>query len=114
MGPNLLKEKDLSLDIAKRVKKLLLSQPGFTVVLTRTDDADVPLNDRVALANRSDVNHVPAKAAMETLKGERLITTWPVITETCHLILARLGIEAELAFVDSLVAGPLDMFSIEG
>lgn len=43
-------EKDLNLDIAKRLEKLLKEQ-GIQVYMTRTDDSFVNLHDRSALAN---------------------------------------------------------------
>ena len=39
----------------------------------------------LALANRSDRHHERAKRALRTLGSERLMTTWPVLTEACHL-----------------------------
>lgn len=44
-------EKEYTLDWAKRLKPLL-EQRGWKVILTRTTDASVGLQDRVALANR--------------------------------------------------------------
>lgn len=43
-------EKQLTLDIAFRLKRLL-GESGYEVVMTRTEDVYVPLPDRVALAN---------------------------------------------------------------
>lgn len=43
-------EKELTLDIAFRLKRLL-EQVGYKVLMTRTDDIYVPLPDRVAIAN---------------------------------------------------------------
>jgi uncharacterized protein len=54
----------------------------------------------VALANRADRDHPAALAALETLE-EGLVTTWPVVTETTHLLASRLGTRALLAFVAS-------------
>ena len=45
-------EKNLVLDIALRLEKLLLDQPGIEVVLTRRDDTFVELEERTAIANR--------------------------------------------------------------
>jgi predicted nucleic acid-binding protein len=52
----------------------------------------------LALANRADQHHVQARAAAKTL-DEPLVTTWPVVSETCHLLITRLGVDAELAFL---------------
>ncbi len=52
IGRSGLKEKDVNLDIAKRLSKLL-SERGIDVVMTRTTDSFVPLSRRVDIANRS-------------------------------------------------------------
>ena len=48
-----LTEADLTLDIALRLEKLLLRQPGVEVVQTRRTNAYVPLEERTEIANRS-------------------------------------------------------------
>jgi N-acetylmuramoyl-L-alanine amidase len=48
-----LNEAELTLDVALRLEKLLLKQPGVEVVLTRRANAFVPLDDRTAIANRA-------------------------------------------------------------
>lgn len=48
-----LREKDITLDIASRLEKLL-RQNGFEVVATRGDDRLIPLRDRARIANDSD------------------------------------------------------------
>ena len=50
---NGLKEKDLNLDLALRVEKLL-SPYHFPTVLTRRDDSFVSLSERAAIANKID------------------------------------------------------------
>jgi N-acetylmuramoyl-L-alanine amidase len=52
VGPSGLQEKDLTLDLARRLKALLERQ-GVTVVLTRDDDRILPLDDRTAIANHN-------------------------------------------------------------
>lgn len=47
---NGLKEKDINLDIAKRVQKLLANS-GYQIVMTRTNDTFIPLQGRSSLAN---------------------------------------------------------------
>ena len=55
----------------------------------------------VALANARDRWHETAVAATRELYGP-LVVTWPVVTEACHLILTRLGVTAQLSFVEQL------------
>jgi len=50
-GPNGLKEKDVTLDVAKRVQPML-AKAGVEVVLTRDDDRFVTLEERTARANQ--------------------------------------------------------------
>jgi NAD kinase len=66
----------------------------------------------LALANRADVHHARAVAALEKHRGP-FVTTWPVMTETCHLLAARLGTEAELAFIRSGVRGAFRIVALE-
>jgi N-acetylmuramoyl-L-alanine amidase len=48
-----LSEAELTLDVALRLEKLLVKQPGVEVVLTRRTNTYVPLDDRTAIANRA-------------------------------------------------------------
>lgn len=52
----------------------------------------------LALANRNDRWHERAVAVTKGL-NETLVVTWPVLTETCHLMLSRLGVDAQFAFM---------------
>lgn len=52
-SPALLSEKDVTLDVARRLTELL-EKNGFEVVRTRTDDRLIPLRERAHLANQSD------------------------------------------------------------
>jgi hypothetical protein len=65
----------------------------------------------VALANTKDHWHVPAKHTLARLE-QPLVTTWPVLTETCHLLLSRLGVDAQERFVASLSAGAVRIFEL--
>ena len=50
-GPNGVLEKDVVLDVALRLSKLVQSRMGAEVVLTRSDDTFIPLQARTATAN---------------------------------------------------------------
>jgi N-acetylmuramoyl-L-alanine amidase len=52
-GPNGMLEKDLVLDVALRLGKLVEERMNAEVVYTRSDDTFVPLEERTAIANRS-------------------------------------------------------------
>jgi N-acetylmuramoyl-L-alanine amidase len=52
IGPKGLLEKDLVLDVAKRLGRLLESRLGAEVIYTRQDDTFIPLETRTAIANR--------------------------------------------------------------
>jgi N-acetylmuramoyl-L-alanine amidase len=52
IGPHGLLEKDLVLDVAKRLGKALQARLGAEVVYTRRDDTFIPLETRTAIANR--------------------------------------------------------------
>jgi len=52
IGPQGLQEKDLVLDVSKRLGKLLSSRLGAEVVYTRSDDTFIPLESRTAIANK--------------------------------------------------------------
>jgi N-acetylmuramoyl-L-alanine amidase len=52
IGPNGLEEKDLVLDVGRRLGKLLEARLGAEVVYTRKDDTFIPLETRTAIANQ--------------------------------------------------------------
>jgi N-acetylmuramoyl-L-alanine amidase len=53
IGPDGLEEKDLVLDVGRRLGKLLESRLGAEVVYTRKDDTFIPLETRTAVANQA-------------------------------------------------------------
>ncbi|HCC57545.1 MAG TPA: N-acetylmuramoyl-L-alanine amidase, partial [Solibacterales bacterium] len=52
-GPHGLLEKDLTLDVAQRLGKLIEQRLGSEVIYTRSDDTYIGLHERTAIANRS-------------------------------------------------------------
>jgi len=56
IGPNGLLEKDLVLDVGKRLGKLLESRLGADVVFTRSDDTFIPLESRTSIANQEQAD----------------------------------------------------------
>src|SRR5207249_10189518 len=52
IGPNGLMEKDLVLDVALKLGRMLERKLGAEIVYTRTDDTFIPLETRTAIANK--------------------------------------------------------------
>jgi hypothetical protein len=65
----------------------------------------------VALANENDKFYTIAVQKLSTIT-EPLITTWPVMTEVCHLLLKRQGVSAELSFMRSYQQGAFLIFDL--
>ncbi len=56
IGPDGLLEKDLVLDVSKRLGKLLAARLGAQVAFTRRDDTFIPLETRTAIANQEEAD----------------------------------------------------------
>lgn len=54
----------------------------------------------LALADDRDKYHQAANKALQTY-SEPLITTWPVMTEACYLLLVRKGVQAQVKFIEN-------------
>ena len=52
IGPSGIREKDVVLDIGLRLKRMVEEQLGVKVIMTRSGDIFVPLEERTAIANR--------------------------------------------------------------
>jgi N-acetylmuramoyl-L-alanine amidase len=52
-------EKDLVLDVALRLGKLIESRMGSEVIFTRSDDTFIPLERRTAIANEKKADLFP-------------------------------------------------------
>ena len=56
LGPGGIEEKDVVLDVALRVGKLLKQRLGADVIYTRDDDTFIPLETRTAIANKAQAD----------------------------------------------------------
>ena len=63
-----------------------------------------------ALANASDPWHARAQAAAPT-HAEGWVTTWPVLTESCYLLLTRLGPEPAAVLMGDVAAGAIEIWN---
>jgi len=63
-----------------------------------------------ALADRNDTYFESAKILYEKY-SKQLTTTWPVVTETCHLLLSRLGPIQQEKFIQGI--GEVKIFSMD-
>ena len=66
----------------------------------------------VAFFNKKDKFHQKSVDAMSQL-DESLITTWPIITETCYLLGNVLGTQTQLRFIKALEKDYIDVFNIQ-
>ena len=64
----------------------------------------------VALADRSDKWHECARNALGTLE-EGWVTTWPVLTQACHLMRRRVAPQAVLDLMDVVSEGSVEVWS---
>jgi N-acetylmuramoyl-L-alanine amidase len=72
IGPGGLKEKDLTLDIARRLRDRLKKHWNYRIILTRDGDVSVPLRRRAEIANENGadlfisihVNYIPVEPVM--------------------------------------------------
>ncbi len=66
----------------------------------------------LALVNEADNDHAEARGRLLEL-AEPLISTWPVVTETCHLLMRECGPGSQQAFLRSFAKGAFDVFALE-
>jgi N-acetylmuramoyl-L-alanine amidase/putative methionine-R-sulfoxide reductase with GAF domain len=77
VGRRGLLEKDLVLEIAERLSKLLESRLGSEVILTRNDDNYIPLDERAEIANQSQADlFVSVHANYSDLPSARGVETY--------------------------------------
>ncbi len=66
----------------------------------------------VALFNHKDTFHHLANQRLGEL-DEPLLVTLPVVTETCHLLQKRVGLEKSVAFLRSHQRGVFQLFDLD-
>ena len=86
LGPTRVREKDVSLSVALRLKALLEAQ-GIEVAMTRSNDTFIPLLERSELANKSGADiflsiHCNAAPASDASGAETFALTWSVTDVT--------------------------------
>lgn len=65
----------------------------------------------VALINKRDKHHEKTECYMASCK-EKLVTTWPVIAETSHLLGRDVGVESQITFLQMLKSGLIEIVDI--
>lgn len=81
VGPNKLCEKDVVLDIALKLRKILSEDPGLEVYLTRDKDIFIPLEQRTAIANSKNADlfvsvHANASPRRDARGMETYLLNW--------------------------------------
>jgi len=66
----------------------------------------------VALFNRADRHHARARTVSQALR-ERLVTTWPVLTEVTHLLVWRGHGELARRFLERCFTGAVEVFDLD-
>lgn len=66
----------------------------------------------VALANPKDHFHQHALDVSKHIKKD-LITTWPVITETCHYLLKKVSSKAQVLLLNEIAADVIQVLEIK-
>jgi N-acetylmuramoyl-L-alanine amidase len=100
-GPGGTEEKQITLDVARRLRSTLEARLGIRVILTRDDDRVMSLDDRAAVANNSKADlflslHANA-SPVSSVRG----------AEVFHLLLDREGDEALRNAATSAVSLPV-------
>jgi uncharacterized protein len=65
----------------------------------------------VALFNARDPYHISAKQVFNT--DQTLITTYPVMTETCYMLASRVGHQAQINFLKSFCQNAFEIFPLQ-
>ncbi|BBP43842.1 N-acetylmuramoyl-L-alanine amidase [Thiosulfativibrio zosterae] len=91
-------EKDITLEMALKLKKYIDRQPGLKAVLTRTEDEFIPLNQRVRIAHQKDADifislHADSFPTAEARGG----SVYVLSTNGASSVMARLLAKSENA-----------------
>jgi N-acetylmuramoyl-L-alanine amidase len=86
-GPNGILEKDVVLDVALRLSKIVQARMGADVVLTRSDDTFIPLSERTEIANQQKADlflsiHANSSPAREVAGTETFFLNFTNSTTT--------------------------------
>jgi len=107
-GPAGLREKDLVLDVARRLRARL-ERDGVRVILTRDADLYVPLDERTAIANRAGADlFVSIHANAASSRAARGIETFFVALEASDDAARQLAERENAAFREEVAAEPED------
>jgi len=92
-GPTGLLEKDITLDVAKRLQTDLQRRLGVNVILTRETDRQVGLDDRTALANHNRADlfisvHVNASQAKDVRGAETYFLSYRATDDEARTVAA--------------------------
>ncbi len=120
IGPRGIKEKDLTLKVAKALAVVLREKLGLTVILTREDDTFIPLGERTEVANSRGANlfisiHVNAAKSSRASGIETFFLSYDATDEEAvRLAAVENGFDAahtgiEYAFNDDLKTTLLDL-----
>lgn len=63
------------------------------------NDVVVDSGPLLALFDREDAHHARVRQALKRNQGLRLLTTWPVLTETSALLSSRVGKDTKIEFL---------------
>jgi predicted nucleic acid-binding protein len=66
----------------------------------------------LALANTKDESHRAATKLFQSLQGQKFITTWSVITETCYLLQKRVSKNAPQTLIRKITTGAITIFDL--
>lgn len=67
----------------------------------------------IAILDRSSHAHGACKRVLEGLGDERLITTWPALTEAAHVLTSRRGIGAWLPLLEMVMTGAMEVTAVD-